>query len=323
MTKPKIYITDSEFSNNHIEEAIIENAGGELIGLQCKTAEEIIEKCQDAFGLINQYAPIDSKVLAALPKLKVVSRMGIGANNIDVDAANKNKIYVANVPDGSVDEVSNHAFALFMCCLRRLVTLNKAIRRGEWGIGSAVPVHRASAVKLGLMSFGRIPQKLAEKVKVLGVQILVYDPYIPKTFIEEKGAKPVTFEEILKESDYISIHTPLTPDTQHLFSIHEFQMMKNTAYIINTSRGAIIDEKALIEALRNKEIAGAALDVYETEPIARDNPLLHMDNVIATPHSAWYSEEALVEIRSKTALNIVDVMEDKTPRYFFNKKAFQ
>jgi D-3-phosphoglycerate dehydrogenase len=323
MTKLKIYITDSEFPDNHLEEEIIEKAGGELIGLQCKTAEEIIDKCHDAFGLINQYAPVDSKVLTSLPNLKVVSRMGIGVNTIDVDAASKQKIYVANVPDGSVDEVSNHAFALLMCCMRKLVTLNRAIRRGEWGIGSAIPVHRASAVKLGLMSFGRIPQRLSAKVKGLGVQILVYDPYIPEHIIRENGARPASFEELLKESDYISIHTPLTPDTHHLFSVDEFKMMKKTAYIINTSRGPIIDENALVEALKNKDIAGAALDVYESEPILPDSPLLQLDNVIATPHTAWYSEEALVEIRQKTALNIVDVMEGKEPRYFVNKKAFQ
>lgn len=319
MSKPKVYVTDSEFPDYSFEEQVITEAGGELIGLQCKTEEDIIAQCHDAVGLIDQYAPITEKVMAALPNLKIVSRMGIGVNTVDIDGATKLGIYVGNVPDGSVEEVSNHAITMVMCLMRKLYVFNKDIRNGGWGIGKAIPIHRPASQKLGLMGFGRIPQRIAEKAAVLGFQILAYDPFLSADIIESKGARKVSFDELVAESDFISVHTPLTKDTEHMLNADAFKKMKKTAYIVNTSRGPVIDEQALIKALQDGQIAGAGLDVYEQEPIGKDNPMLTMGNVVLSSHAAWYSEEALVDIRTKTALNVADVIQGKQPRYLVNK----
>lgn len=316
-----MYVTDSEFPDNHYEEAVISAAGGELVGLQCKTEDEIIAKCQDAVGLINQYAPVTRRVLEALPNLKVASRMGIGVNTIDVEAATELGIYVSNVPDASVEEVSNHALALLMACARKITIFNDYTKsQGKWGIGGAIPIRRLSEKKLGILSFGQIAQRFAAKASVLGLELLVYDPYVPKEVAEKYGAKLVSLEEVLKNADFLSIHTPHTKETEHMIGKKEFKMMKNSAFVINTGRGQVIDEKELIKALQAGEIAGAGLDVLEAEPLSVDNPLVGMSNVIITPHAGWYSEEALVEIRTKTARGVAEVLQGGPPKYLVNKE---
>jgi D-3-phosphoglycerate dehydrogenase / 2-oxoglutarate reductase len=320
MNRPKVYVTDSEFPDYNFEEQIITEAGGELIGLQCKTENEIITHCKDAVGIIDQYAQITRNIMSALPKLKIVSRMGIGVNTIDLDAATQLGIYVGNVPDGSVEEVSNHAFSMLMALMRKLYMFDRDIRHGGWGIAKAMPIYRPTTQKLGLMGFGRIPQRLAEKAAVLGFQTIAYDPFLSGDFIKSKGSRKVTFEELIEESDFISVHTPLTKETKHIVNAEVFKNMKKTAYIINTSRGSVIDETALINALQSEQIAGAGLDVYEIEPIAQNNQLLKLNNVILSSHAAWYSEEALIDIRTKTAQNVADVLQGKQPRYLVNKE---
>ena len=320
VNKPKVYVTDSEFPDNRYEEDIITKAGGELIGLQCKTEEDIIQKCHDAVGLINQYAPVTNQVLEALPNLKVVSRMGIGVNTIDVEAATKLNICVSNVPDASVEEVSNHALALLMACARKITLFDDAVKLdGQWSIKAAIPIRRIAGQNLGFLSFGRIAQSLAVKAATLGFNLLVYDPYVPNETVKKYGAKSVTLNELIQQSDYVSIHTPLTKETKHLIGEKELTMMKKSSCIINTSRGPIVDEKALIKALQEGRIAGAGLDVLEEEPISAKNPLIGMKNVILTPHTGWYSEEALVEIRTKTARGVAEVLQGCLPKYLVNK----
>lgn len=315
----KVYVTDYEYVSFKEEEGEVNKIGAELIRVQSRTEEEVIANCKDADGLLNQYAPISRNVIENLPNLKVVGRYGVGVNTVDMDAATEHGICVVNVPDYCMDEVSDQAFALIIACMRKVVLLNNQVKNHGWDYKIGKPIHRLRGQKLGLLGFGRIPQALAEKAKPFGFDLLVYDPFVKKDIVKEFGGKLLTLNEILQEADVISVHVPLMKSTEHMIGTKEFSMMKKTAIIVNTSRGAIIDEAAMIKALQNKQIGGAGLDVLETEPIDKNNLLLSMDNVIITPHISWYSEESEVELKQKAARGVAEVLQGKVPTYLVNK----
>ena len=274
---------------------------------------------KDADALINQYAPMSRKVIESLPNLKVVSRYGVGVNTIDVEAATENGVIVGNVTDYCMDEVSDHAFALLMACARKVVTLNQAVKNGNWDYKVSVPIFRLPGRVLGLVGFGRIPQTLAKKAQAFGIKVISYDPFVPAEVASEFNVELVDLNELCAKSDFISVHAPLIEATRGMISDEQFDLMKKEAFIINTARGPVIDEKALIRALQAGKIGGVGLDVLEDEPIASDHPLLKMDNVILNPHAAWYSEESQLELKRKTAQNVVDVLSGYYPTYFFNR----
>jgi D-3-phosphoglycerate dehydrogenase / 2-oxoglutarate reductase len=312
----KVLLTDYEFENLKYEEDVFKESGLdiEFVKAQCKTEDEVAEQAKHADAILNQYAPISRRVIESLENAKVISRYGVGVNTIDLDAANEKSITVANVPDYGMEEVSNHALALLLSWARKVTLLNNEVKKGNWDFKACVPIHRFNNQTVGVLGFGRIPRRFIEKVKPLGFKLAAYDPFVSAEDMASAGVQKMELDEIISEADYLSVHVPLIKDTFHLLNADRFSQMKKNAVIINTARGPIIDEKALIEALENGEIAGAALDVAEEEPISIDSPLLHMDNVIITPHSAWYSEEAMVELRQKAAKNIVQVLKgEKTP----------
>ncbi|ADQ06245.1 D-isomer specific 2-hydroxyacid dehydrogenase NAD-binding protein [Caldicellulosiruptor hydrothermalis 108] len=320
MTQLKVVVTDFEYSDLRYEEEVFNSAGITLIPAQCRTEDELITVCKEADGLLSQYAQITRRVIESLPKCKVIGRYGVGVNTIDIEAATEKGICVVNVPDYCMDEVSDHALALILTLARKIVLLNNSVKKGIWDYKISKPIYRLRGKVLGLVGFGRIPRTLAQKAKSIGFNILVYDPYISPNDAEAYGAKLVSLDELMTQSDFISIHVPLNKETYHLIGPQELKLMKPTAFLINTARGPVIDEKALIEVLLEKRIAGAALDVTEVEPIQSDNPLLKMDNVIITPHVAWYSEEAEAELRTKAAQGIADVLLGYWPRYLVNKE---
>lgn len=312
----KVLLTDYEFENLKYEEDVFKESGLdiEFVKAQCKTEDEVAEQAKHADAILNQYAPISRRVIESLENAKVISRYGVGVNTIDLDAANEKGITVANVPDYGMEEVSNHALALLLSWARKVTLLNNEVKKGNWDFKACVPIHRFNNQTVGVLGFGRIPRRFIEKVKPLGFKLAAYDPFVSAEDMASAGVQKMELDEIISEADYLSVHVPLIKDTYHLLNADRFSQMKKNAVIINTARGPIIDEKALIEALENGIIAGAALDVAEEEPISIDSPLLHMDNVIITPHSAWYSEEAMVELRQKAAKNIVQVLKgEKTP----------
>ncbi|WP_019554836.1 C-terminal binding protein [Propionispira raffinosivorans] len=315
----KVYVTDYEYASLKEEEGEINKINARLIPVQSRTEDEVIANCKDADGLLNQYAPISRKVIENLPNLKAVGRYGVGVNTIDMEAATDHGICVVNVPDYCMDEVSDQAFALIIACMRKVVLLNNQVKNRGWDYKLGKPIHRLRGQKLGLLGFGRIPRSLAEKAKPFGFELLVYDPFVKEDIVKEFGGKLLTLDELLQSADVISIHVPLMKNTEHMISTKEFGMMKKTAIIVNTSRGAIIDESAMIEALQHKQICGAGLDVLETEPVGKDNPLLDMDNVIITPHISWYSEESEVELKQKAARGVAEVLQGKVPTYLVNK----
>lgn len=319
MSPFKVVVTDYEYSTFAPERAVLDKLGIQLTFEQCKTEDDVIAACKDADALINQYAPITRKVIDQLDQCKVISRYGVGFNTIDVDAATEKGIIVGNVTDYCLDEVSNHAMALLLSLARKVTLMNNAVKNGNWDFKVAVPIYRLQGKTLGLVGFGNIPQTVARKAKAFDLNIIAFDPFVTPEVAAAQNVELVSLAELCKRSDYVSVHVPLNAQTKGMISRDEFAMMKKEAVIINTARGPIIDEQALIEALQAEEIAGAGLDVLETEPIAADNPLLAMDNVILNPHSAFYSVEAETELKRKTAENVAAVLSGYYPSYLVNK----
>ena len=319
MRKLKVVITDYEFIDINQELEIITNAGFELLDYQVKSEDDVITVTKDADAIITQYSVISRKVIDQLNHCKIIIKYGIGINNIDCDAASERGIFVCNVPDYGIDEVSNHAITLMLSLARKLSIITKVLKNGDWGYSRAIPVFRFAGSTLGLVGLGRIATMVAKKLSGFDMNILAFDPLVKADIAQKTGVTLVGFEKLCKESDFISIHCPLIDSTMHLVGKTAFRNMKKTAYIINTARGSVICEKDLIEALEQGEIAGAGIDVFEEEPVKPDNKLLHMDNVIVTPHYAWYSEQAIKTVQRKVAEEVVNVLQGNDPFNLYNK----
>lgn len=313
--KQRIVITDCDHPSVEIERAILSEIDLELILANCNTEDEVIESTKDADGIINQYAPFTRKVIKSLNRCKIIARYGVGVDNIDVEAATEYGIIVANVPDYCVDEVSTHTIALILTCVRGITLLDRKIREKKWDFTLAKPLFRTQGKTIGLFGLGRIARMVAQKALGFGFKIIAYDPYISKI---NGGINLVEFSQLLTDSDFISIHVPLTVETKHSFGKNELKVMKKTAYLINTSRGPVINEKDLYIALKEKWIAGAALDVMEKEPPDWNSSLLQLDNLIITPHISFYSEESYVELKTKVAQAVLSVLKGELPRAIVN-----
>ncbi len=302
-----------------IEELAKVNAG--LVDVECATEDEIIETAKDADALLVVFAPMTRRVMEALPKLKVIVRYGIGYDTVDVDAATDNGILLVNIPDFCLEEVSNHAIALILVCATRLVLLNEGTKQGRW---AEFQLTRATVgapyeQTLGLVGCGRIGRMTARKAQCFGLRILGYDPYVDESLAIEYGISLVSLPELLRESDFVSVHSLLNKETWHLIGEDELKQMKPTAYLINTARGAVVDEAALIKALQEKWIAGAGLDVFEREPIDLDNALLKMDNIVITPHCAGHSAAAFKRLKTSVAQEAARVLTGRWPKNVVNK----
>lgn len=314
----KVTLVDHEWEDTQLEERMFEEAGLELQILQSREKERIIEAAKTSDALLILYADIDEDILKEAQeagRLQIVSRYGIGINMVDVKAAKACGIDVANVNDYCIDEVSDHSLAFILAAARRLIPYYNDTRAGHWDFKVTDLPIRSSKATVGLLGFGKIPRRLAEKLNAIGYNVMAYDPFVSEEDMHAVHVQKATVEEIIAESDFISVHVPLIEATHHLLNREAFQAMKSSAYIINTARGPIIDEEAMIEALQNGEIAGAYLDVTETEPLPANSPLRTLPNVVLSPHAAWYSEDAFFEIRYKAIQNIIEKSEGKTPTY--------
>lgn len=300
------------------EEAILRENGASLIYGDCKTEAELIELAQDADAIINVYARLTAKVINSLRRCQVIVRRGIGYDNVDVEAATAKSIAVVNVPDYCTDEVADHTMALLLCTARRVVPAREQVKSGRWDFRQFLPIPALKDCTLGLVGFGKVARAVAERAKCFGPKVQTTDPFISAELASEHGVKLVSLEELLSSSDFISIHVPLTNDTRGMFSKREFAMMKPSAVVINTSRGPVVNEEALREALQSGKIAFAALDVMTQEPPIPNSPLLGMDNVIITPHLAWYSERSARVAGEKAAKEIVRVLKGYFPQSLVN-----
>ena len=281
--------------------------------------EEILARAADA-GIIfaDAISPVPGSLIRRMPELKLIQSEGVAYDKIDLDAARERGIWVCNVPDYGVDETSNHAIALILALARKLPVIHADVRRGGWGLSCGKPMHRFAGSTLGLVGLGRIASAVARKLSAFGLNMIAYDPYVPAQRAAELGVTLVDFDTLVRSSDYITLHCPATEDNHHLFSEAVFARMKPTAYLINAARGSIVDEAALIAALRAGQIAGAGLDVLEREPIAPDSPLLAMDNVIITSHFGGYSEEAIESLQRKATQEAVNILAGNAPFHAVN-----
>ena len=307
-----------------VEEAEeVAKANAELVGADCATEDEIIEATKDADAILTSGAQITRRVMEALPKCKVIVRYGVGYDTVDVGAATDNSIIVVNIPapNWCVEEVSNHAITLLLACAKKLAFLNDSIKQGRWVEckQAQAPMASIHGQILGLVGCGSIGRMTARKAQCFSLRVLGYDPYADESLAKEYGITLVSLPELLKESDFVSVHTLLNKETWHLMGEKEFRQMKPNAYFINTARGPIVDEPALIKALQEKWIAGAGLDVFEKEPIDSDNPLLKMDNVVVMPHSASYSDAAFKRQRVIVGQEAARVLSGHWPKNVVNK----
>ena len=295
----------------------------ELVGVDCTTESEIIEATKDADAILTGGARMTRRVMEALPKCKVIVRYGVGYDTIDVDAATDNSIIVVNhpAPEWCAEEVSNHAITLLLACAKKLVLLNKLTKQGLWAEAkkAQAPMVSIHGQTLGVIGCGSIGRMTARKAQCFSLRVLGYDPYVDGSLAKEHGITLVSLPKLLKESDFVSVHTFLSEETRHLMGEKEFKQMKPTAYFINTSRGPTVDEPTLIKALQEKWIAGAGLDVYEKEPVDPANPLLKMDNVVVMPHSASYSDAAFKLLRVTVGQEAARVLSGQWPKNVVNK----
>jgi len=292
---------------------ILEATGATLEVLDEKTEAAVAAAVAGADGIIVDAAtPVTRRVLESTDTLRVVGRAGIGVDNIDVEAAEDNGITVVNVPNYSVEEVSTHAFALLLACNRAIPRRDRAVKTGTWDWRVGRPVHRLSGKTLGLAGFGGIARRLAAKLRTFGLDVIATDPHVDASTMRDYDVEKVSFGELLDRVDYLSLHVPLYDETRHMLSTDEFERLSESCIVINTSRGSVIDETALVAALESGEIARAGLDVLESEPPAPENPLLERDDVVVTPHTAWYSRASQEDLSEGVARAVAAVLRDET-----------
>jgi D-3-phosphoglycerate dehydrogenase len=315
MTRPIIAVTDSPFPSLDPVKAALAKLDPDIRMSKSASADDIVTVARDADAVIVCYAKITADILGALTRCKVIGRTGLGVDNIDVPAAAARGIAVTYVPDYCIAEVSDHAVAMLLALARKIPFANKLVQSGRWELPPIVPLRRLEGQVLGLLGFGNIPRAVVAKAKPFGLTVIAHDPYVGKEAFGALGVEGVSFDDLLTRSDFISVHAPLLPATRGALNAAAFAKMKKGALVVNTARGPLIDEAALVAALDSGQLGGAALDVVETEPLPKDSKLLGRDNVILTPHTAFYSVEALVELQTKAATDVARVLSGEKPVY--------
>jgi len=310
----RVLVTDAEYGSLDIEADILSASGHELVTAQCRTAEQVIEAARGATAVLVQYAPITAQVLKALPELRLVSRYGVGVDVVDLDAARARGVWVCNVPDYGTVEVALHAVGMLLALLRDLAGHDREVRAGRWDYHLGGQLRRPSELTLGVVGLGRIGRMAMERASPWFGQCVGYDPHLPD------GAWPhaverTSLEELFARSDAVTLHLPLTDDTRGIVGRDLLGRMPAGSYLVNTSRGGLVDVDAVLQALEDGRLAGVALDVLPREPPEPGHPLLTHPRTLLTPHVAWYSEEAEAELRRKAVYNIVEWARTGRPSY--------
>ena len=313
----KVIIIDHTFSDLEIEREILAAVDAEVVHSPAKNPEEVIKVANDADALLIIDTQITMAVFEQLSDLKVIGKVGIGVDSVDLDAATEHGVKVVNVPDYCIEEVSTHALSLFLAAVRKIPSMDRSVKNGAWDWQRSQPIHRLAGNTFGFVAFGKIAQGLAKKLQGFDLELVAYDPYLDETDLAEYGVSKVEFEELLETADAISIHAPLTEKTRGLFDAATFERMKDHAVLVNTSRGPIIDENALYDALTCDEIAAVGLDVMVEEPPG-DSPLFDLDAVTLTPHAGWYSETAKRELRQTVAESVATALRGEEPKDLVN-----
>jgi D-3-phosphoglycerate dehydrogenase len=319
----KILVTDYAWEDLKIEEKILDNVGAGLVAAESGSEEELASLAPLASGILTNWKKVTERVISNAPKCIAIGRYGVGLDNIDVQYATKMGIVVTNVPAYCLEEVSEHAMALLLALARKVAFYDRAVKNGEYQLRAGAPLFRLKGKILGIVGYGKIGRVMNQKAQAFGLNVIVFDKYAGANPGSGDGAKYVTFTELLEQSDYISIHTPLTAETRHLFNIDAFRQMKPTAYIINTARGDVIDREALLMALDNKLIAGAGLDVLSQEPPEPGDPLISHPQTVVTPHAAFNSLESVEDLRRTAASQMADLLCGKIPDFVINPEVFK
>lgn len=316
MISPRVVITDGAFPNFAQEEMVLQSVNGKLLVGQCQTEDDVLELAADADALIVQWAPISRRVIEGLKRCKMIARYGIGIDTIDIDAASENGVLVSNAGDYCVTEVAEHTLALILACARKLKHFDYSIRKGEWdAIQIGKPMHRFSCQTVGIFGFGTIGEIVSRMVDALGFSTIAYDPY---RGLLPSPTRQVDLDTLLAESDYITIHAPMIPSMRGFFNAEKLRKMKRTAFLINTARGAIINEQDLLASIRANEITGAALDVFEQEPLLADNPIRAEHRILMSPHAAYYSDQALLSLQREPAEEVARFFRGESPKWTLN-----
>jgi D-3-phosphoglycerate dehydrogenase / 2-oxoglutarate reductase len=319
--KARVLITDTVFPSTEPEREIL----GDLAEITvAPTADEatLRELGGEADALLNCYAPLSPDLVRSLRRCRLIARYGIGVDTVPLEVASRAGIMVTNVPDYCIDEVSDHALALILNLTRGIGRAMLSTRAGAWDLSVVRPLHRLRGQTLALLGFGRIARALAEKAAPLGLRLIAYDPYVPAEAIRAAGVEPVDLGDALARGDIVSIHVPLTEETRHLISADALATMKPTAFLVNCARGGIVNTRAVVAALRAGKLAGAGLDVLESEPPPADLGLHELPNVILTPHAGFYSEESMQELQRRAAEEVARVLRGERPRSLVNADAF-
>ncbi len=319
----RILITDIAWPDYEIEKEVLSAVEGEIMLAGGGTPAEIIELAPRADAILTCWKDVPPEALDIAPDCKVVSRYGIGLDNIPIGRATELGMLVTNVPDFCLEEVSDHVMALLLATARQLLPLARNPDRSDWTRETPRPIPRVRGQTLGLIGFGNIARALVPKALGFGLRVIAYTPRLRQSDAPEGVEVTNDLAALLSTSDYISIHCPLTEETAHIIDEAALAQMKSSALLINTSRGGVIDEEALIRALQDGRIGGAALDVTDPEPPSADNPLLALENVIVTPHAAFYSVAATAELARKAAANVVTVLQGGVPETLVNEEVLE
>lgn len=316
MSNSIIAVADSVFPSLDLAKAALAGVTSEDLRVaKDASVESILAVAADADALLVTYGQINAEVIAGLNNCKAIGRFGIGTDNIDIAAATAKGITVCYAPVYCLDEVSDHAMALLLSCARKIPFSNARAAEGRWEMPAVAPIGRLRGKTLGLIGLGNIPQQIVGKAQAFGIKVIASDPYCPEEVFSRLNVEKVELDDLLGRSDYISVHAPLTPETENMFNMDAFKKMKNTAYLINTARGPLVEINDLAKALDAGELAGAGLDVLPVEPLEADNPLRGRDDVVLTPHTGFYSEDALADLQTTVATDVATILNGGAPKY--------
>lgn len=316
--KAKVVLTDYVWESLDVEKKTLEGLA-DLVALQTKNPEDFLAEAADCDALLNTYAgPITAEVMSGMPRCKIIARYGIGVDTIDVAAATAAGIIVTNNPSYCIEEVAEHTMALLLACARKVALYDRLVREGRWEVPPGKPLFRLAGRTLGLVGFGNIARAVAVRAAAFGMRVLYVDPFVTAGQHAVPGDKR-ELGAVLREADFLSLHPPLLPETRGMIGDEAFARMKPTAFVINCSRGPILDTAALVRALDAGRIAGCALDTTDPEPLPDPHPLRGRDNVIITPHVAWYSEQALVGLQAGAPSEVRRVLTGEFPVNVVNR----
>jgi D-3-phosphoglycerate dehydrogenase len=323
MSSATVLVTDFTWDSTDREAAVLAEVNAELLVAESGNEAELVRLAPEADAILTCFAQVTRAVVRAGEKLRVIGRYGIGVDNIAVDEATRLGIPVTNVPAYCIDEVAEHALALIFCLVRGVHRYDRAVREGDWSLGTGRPIGRIAGATLGVVGFGKIGRAVAERAAGLGMHVLAHSPSLSGDQIRDGGAEPVELLDLARRSDFVTLHVPLSERTRHLVDAEFLGAMKPGAYLVNTARGAVVDQEALARALRDGSIAGAGLDVFEPERLERDHPLLAEDRLLATPHVAFYSEESVADLATLAARNVAAVLAGERPANTVNPDVYE